>query len=969
MKRKNHLILFFIVAIICTIGVYSCDKHSKENIDISNKYLFKDNQHGLSVWEYKEILSELKQSFSIEDDKQFERDLIQYFVNLYILSDIGIEKGYEHDPELIKELNEFGNTNLIEKAKLHLLKEYAPNKKEIRRCYKRSHRQVNIDYIYFNKNQSDLYKATLEEAMAGNEFSRIKLESLQEGTYDSFFFDSKKLTGGSLINKVEKTAYKMVPGEIKGIKTNNGYYILFVNKVFNRNGMEPEYEKQRIKEDLTMAKAVSSTGSINNLLFNEQIDVRQNNISAINFSFTALNENGNNKSSIIAKAWNNEVTTEELTKLIKPLPKEIQYYFFNEDTKLQAIIRLLVYKYGSLNENNEVLQNIEIKKRELVQLYLESILKNDIITDQKKEIDINNIDETMTKKSLSKLLSNFDNDSTKQYKEVLINEALKYYKYNPELQNSLVLSSFNWSNTVTNFEPQNLLIDINQVKNFKFPNPYSFRNDQIIAIFNNKTLKVADYLNELNKLSIETINSLIKENNAIQFIHIIMDEANKNRGTINRELLEQVNSYMKMQCLLLDIKKQIIIGDTTTIAFANNYQYQLKDIKNIFYAYPVWKKKKYLERDINADIIKQLIENKHWLDYALKNNLENEIKFKEKYDLARRFLLAQKVYMKNIYCKPLRIPGEKINNIVMSVFKEIETRNLEKQMNEYLKNHEFKVSSETFHQLGYNYDSILNCNYNNSITHRLIKINNTGFVSPVPYYLSTFSDSKLWYIGDYEVNGLAAYWSFNEGTGKYCYDYSGNGYYGKIINNASFTKEKHNNNISIDKCDAVLVGKNNFSLNSKFTITCWVNVSSQGAIFFKSSGKDLSDYIWKFNIARAEKNLAAYLNLLFKDRDEFLLGGTKIQANKWTFLSATYDSEYMKLYEDGIKIAEVRKTGEFLKNKDAVTIIGNYPHLTNYSAYFDDFFEGFIDELTVYNRELNSSEIKRLFKSEQKNYK
>ncbi len=979
MKRKNFLLLIIIltITIISTIGFIGLFNNMKAKKNISNKYLFKGIPYGLSIEEYKEILNELKQSFTITNNKQLESDLIQYFVNLFILSNKGTENGYETDPELLKELNDYGNTILMESAKMHLLKSYIPKKREIKKCYKRSKKEVYVDYIYFNKNQKDLYKATLSNAVAGNDFSKIRLESIFEGKYEKYFFNSKKLIGGSIIDEVEKEAYKMAPGEIKGIKTKNGYFILFVKKIINRKRPEFKYEKQRIKRDLAMERAIFQAKSINKLLYNGKMNVPKENISALNFSFTLLNEKSRsnpvvlskNEDIIIARAWGNNITIGELLKLIKYLPKHIRYYFYNEETRLQSTIRLLTYKYGLINESNEVVQNISIKKRELVQNYICEVIKNDIYTDQGKDIDSNKLDKSQIKKSLIKLFKSLGKDSTIGLGERLINRAQEHYNIILKKDDSFVLPSFNWLNVAVNFEPQNLLIDTEQVNNLKFKNPYSFGEEEIIASFENKNLKVGNYLDELNSLAVETIKKIIKENTTIQFIHTIMNEPINNKCTINKKLLEEVNNYMKTKCLLSDYEKQHIINDTTTIAYVNNIQFRLKDIKNIIYNYPNWKKKKYLEGGITIDIIKQLIENKLWVDYAYKNNLEKEKKFKAEYDLAHRFLLAQKIYMEKVYCKPLRISDDRLNHIIMKVFKEFELSKLKEILNDYLKNNEFEVNLEAFNLLGYNYDSILHYSYKNNITHALRKFPNVGFVFPVPYYLSTFSDDKLWYIGDYDINELAAYWSFNEGMGKYCYDYSGNGYYGEMLNNTDFSRGISDCYASIDKCDAVLIGKNNFSINSEFTITCWVNISSHGPILFKSSGQNMSNYIWKYTIGSAEKNLVLFLDLISENEDKILVSDTKIYHNKWTQVSATFDGKNIVFYKDGKQMDSIKKSSGFIKNNNAIAIIGNYPSFTNYSYYYDEFYEGFIDELMVFNKALDPSEIYRLFQKEQENYK
>ena len=127
-----------------------------------------------------------------------------------------------------------------------------------------------------------------------------------------------------MVNEVEKKAYKMLPGEIKGVNTKNGHFILFVEEITPRKRSEFKYEKIRIQQDLTNAKAISNIESINKLFYNGKIEVKEDNIPAINFSFSILNRNANkdvlvsskNKEPIIAKAWGNNITSKKFLRSI-----------------------------------------------------------------------------------------------------------------------------------------------------------------------------------------------------------------------------------------------------------------------------------------------------------------------------------------------------------------------------------------------------------------------------------------------------------------------------------------------------------------------------------------------------------------------------------------------------------------------------------------------------------------------------
>jgi len=84
-----------------------------------------------------------------------------------------------------------------------------------------------------------------------------------------------------------------------------------------------------------------------------------------------------------------------------------------------------------------------------------------------------------------------------------------------------------------------------------------------------------------------------------------------------------------------------------------------------------------------------------------------------------------------------------------------------------------------------------------------------------------------------------------------------------------------------------------------------------------------------------------------------------ITNNKWHHVMATYDSETVRLYFDGVEVgSNTIPTGPINYSTANTLCIGTEPGGT---CGITQFFSGSIDEVRVYNRALSASEIKQLY--------
>jgi Concanavalin A-like lectin/glucanases superfamily len=73
-------------------------------------------------------------------------------------------------------------------------------------------------------------------------------------------------------------------------------------------------------------------------------------------------------------------------------------------------------------------------------------------------------------------------------------------------------------------------------------------------------------------------------------------------------------------------------------------------------------------------------------------------------------------------------------------------------------------------------------------------------------------------------------------------------------------------------------------------------------------------------------------------------------ANRWSHLAVTYDGATLQLYVNGTEVSSRAATGDILRTDDPLWIGGNHP--------YGEYFQGLIDEVRVYDRELTPTELR-----------
>jgi hypothetical protein len=201
------------------------------------------------------------------------------------------------------------------------------------------------------------------------------------------------------------------------------------------------------------------------------------------------------------------------------------------------------------------------------------------------------------------------------------------------------------------------------------------------------------------------------------------------------------------------------------------------------------------------------------------------------------------------------------------------------------------------------------------------------------------------------VSGLVAAYSFNAGSGTTVADASGNGNTGTITGATWTTAGRFGSALSFNGSSNMVTvnDANSLDLTTGMTLTAWVYPTVAPSGWRTIVAKERSGGVVYFLHAGSTSNNRPATGVYISNAERQLFGGSRLSANTWTHLAATYDGTTQRLYVNGVQVSSRAQTGTIQTSTNPLRIGGNSP--------YGEFFQGRIDEVHIYNRALTQAEI------------
>ncbi|MEM7263784.1 MAG: LamG-like jellyroll fold domain-containing protein, partial [Planctomycetota bacterium] len=204
--------------------------------------------------------------------------------------------------------------------------------------------------------------------------------------------------------------------------------------------------------------------------------------------------------------------------------------------------------------------------------------------------------------------------------------------------------------------------------------------------------------------------------------------------------------------------------------------------------------------------------------------------------------------------------------------------------------------------------------------------------------------------------GLFRAWGFEEGSGSHALDSSGNSGDGVLENGASravsgyfgesLQTDGTSGNVDLGTLDIP---------TSEMTIMVWFNADDFGVadarLVSKSTGAQANDHLWMLSTIRGPSLRFRLKTDDSSDTTTLIGSGGTFSAGTWVHAAATYDGTTMRIFQNGIEVGSVAKSGAIAQDPTVRAWIGGNPGRAN------QVFDGRIDEVKIFGRALSAAEI------------
>jgi prepilin-type N-terminal cleavage/methylation domain-containing protein len=205
-------------------------------------------------------------------------------------------------------------------------------------------------------------------------------------------------------------------------------------------------------------------------------------------------------------------------------------------------------------------------------------------------------------------------------------------------------------------------------------------------------------------------------------------------------------------------------------------------------------------------------------------------------------------------------------------------------------------------------------------------------------------------------DGLVGWWKFNGDTN----DSSGNGNNGTNLGAtlAAGQNGLSNSAYSFDGVASQITVNNSASISptAALSIVAWINPASNAAIIKGIVSKDISGALTNpaYALQLSTSNILSYMTTSATPTTQTISMASAIPTGNWTMLVGTFDGTTMRTYTNGTLYASTLSQTD-IGVTNAVLRIGQQ------KSGSGRWFNGLIDDVRLYNRELPATEVQALY--------
>jgi hypothetical protein len=226
-----------------------------------------------------------------------------------------------------------------------------------------------------------------------------------------------------------------------------------------------------------------------------------------------------------------------------------------------------------------------------------------------------------------------------------------------------------------------------------------------------------------------------------------------------------------------------------------------------------------------------------------------------------------------------------------------------------------------------------------------------GLLPFLPFVACDDSSPELTATIHEPLAGLVAAYTFDRSATS-ATDVTGRGHTGTLVGGVTWTSSgKFCGALSFDGVNdrVTIADAADLDLNAAWTLMAWVRPTALSGNWRTVIMKERSTNALAYGLYANDNGTtppAGYINV---GSDVAVRGTTALPLNSWSHLALARGSNVLRLYMNGAEVATMSNSGSIPATTNPLTIGGNGP--------WGEWFQGQIDEVRVYGRELSAAEV------------
>ena len=218
---KRYCVPPLILSLVLPVLVLNCKQYDKKN-PVGNKIVLQVNDWTLTAEEFNRRIEKIEKWHN----EYGKAEVAQKAVDISLRIGLLITEAYKRDLDKDKEIIDKA---LVTVAKEVYAEKYTIRSDELETVHRRQRQELYLGHVWVKINNQGVVSRIVQQLRRGasiETMAKYREAMSRPKEREQIVFEVKTVSGGDMVEDLEKVAYRLKLGQVKVVKTKSGYHIL-----------------------------------------------------------------------------------------------------------------------------------------------------------------------------------------------------------------------------------------------------------------------------------------------------------------------------------------------------------------------------------------------------------------------------------------------------------------------------------------------------------------------------------------------------------------------------------------------------------------------------------------------------------------------------------------------------------------------------------------------------------------------